>query len=290
MGKAVPKLDQIGILYHPKLPKSQPLGEEIFAFLEEHGLSPWLCSAWDEESVVRKSPELDMVVTLGGDGTVLRAARMMSQSGVPILALRVGRLGFLSEFEPAEWKERFGAVLSGEYWIETRMMLHAEVHRGDTTLNSYEALNDVVVSRGALARMVRLSTYIDGDFMTIYAADGVITATPTGSTAYALAVGGPIMPPELRNILLLPIAPHLSLDRAIVLSEGASVRIRVSTDHQAMLTVDGQFEVNLLDRDNVVITASQNVARFVRMREKTYFYRSLMQRLSYKPCDTEEVQ
>jgi NAD+ kinase len=199
---------------------------------------------------------------------------------VPILAIKVGRLGFLSEFEPAVWRERLPVILDGGFWIEERMMLHAEVQRGGDLLDSFEALNEVVVSRGALARMVRLATYIDGGYMTTYAADGVIVATPTGSTAYALAVGGPILPPEVKNILVIPIAPHLSLDRAIVLSQGASVRIEVSTDHRAMLTVDGQFEVGVLDGDNVLVKASPNVARFVRTRERTYFYRSLMKRLT----------
>ncbi len=280
--------NRIGILFHPKLPASLPLGEEIAAFLRERGLEPWLCSAWDEDEVKGRVCDLDLLITLGGDGTVLRAARMATRAGVPILAMKVGRLGFLSEFEPSVWRERLPAILEGHFWIEERMMLHAEVLRGENRLNAYEALNEVVVSRGALARIVRLATYIDGGYMTTYAADGIIVATPTGSTAYALAVGGPILPPELKNILVIPIAPHLSLDRAIVLSQGASVRIEVSTDHRAMLTVDGQFEVAVMDGDNVRVTASPNVARFIRTRERTYFYRSLMKRLTIN--HTEEAE
>ena len=286
--KEKPAFNRIGVLFHPKLPLSLPLGEEIQEFLEKQGLSPWLCSAWDEDEVKGKIGDLDLLIALGGDGTVLRAGRMAARTGVPILSVKVGRLGFLSEFEPAVWRERLPAILGGEFWIEERMMLHAEVQRGETRLNGYEALNDVVVSRGALARMVRLATYIDGGYMTTYAADGVIVATPTGSTAYALAVGGPILPPELKNILVIPIAPHLSLDRAIVLSQGASVRIQISTDHRAMLTVDGQFEVGVLDGDVVLVTASPNVARFVRTRERTYFYRSLMKRLVSNDEEKEE--
>ena len=273
--------NRIGVLFHPKLPHSLPLAKEMTAFLQEQKRPSWVGSAWDEDDVKRKIPELDLLITLGGDGTVLRAARMASHAGVPILAVKVGRLGFLSEFEPEGWQEHLAPILDGNFWLEERMMLHAEVQREDSSLYGFEALNDVVVSRGALARIVRLATFIDGGYMTTYAADGVIVSTPTGSTAYALAVGGPILPPELKNILVIPIAPHLSLDRAIVLSRGASVRIAVSTDHRAMLTVDGQFEVGLQDGDSVVITASENVARFVRTRERTYFYRSLMQRLTY---------
>jgi len=289
MTETKPAFNRIGILFHPKLPASLPLGEEIQDFLRERGFAPWLGSAWDEDEVRSEVGRLDLLITLGGDGTVLRAARMASQSGVPILALKVGRLGFLSEFEPAVWRERLPAILDGGFWVEERMMLHAEVQRGGDLLDSFEALNEVVASRGALARMIRLATHIDGGYMTTYAADGVIVATPTGSTAYALAVGGPILPPEVKNILVIPIAPHLSLDRAIVLSQGSSVRIEVSTDHRAMLTVDGQYEVGILDGDNVLVKASPNVARFVRTRERTYFYRSLMKRLTINHEERDET-
>jgi NAD+ kinase len=286
--EVTPSFNRIGILFHPKLPASLPLAEEMKDWLRDRGLSPWLGSAWDEDEVKGQIGELDLLITLGGDGTVLRAARMASRAGVPILSVKVGRLGFLSEFEPAVWRERLPAILDGGFWVEERMMLHAEVQRGGAGLNSFEALNEVVVSRGALARMVRLATYIDGGYMTTYAADGVIVATPTGSTAYALAVGGPILPPELKSILVIPIAPHLSLDRAIVLSQGASVRVEVSTDHRAMLTVDGQFEVAVMDGDNVRVTASPNIARFIRTRARTYFYRSLMKRLAVNHEEREE--
>jgi NAD+ kinase len=154
----------------------------------------------------------------------------------------MGRLGFLSEMGPEDWSAKLPKVLDGEYWIEERMMLKTETWRGDERIGEHIALNDVVISRGGLARVIRLHTEIDGDKLTTYVADGLIVATPTGSTAYALAAGGPILPPELHNILVLPIAPHLTLDRAIVLAEGSRVSVDVKTDHQAILTVDGQFE------------------------------------------------
>jgi len=129
--------------------------------------------------------------------------------------------------------------------------------------------------------VVRLSTYIDGGFLTRYTADGLIIATSTGSTAYALAAGGPILPPELKNFLLIPLAPHLSLDRAMVLSKGVSIRVRVSTDHTAVLTGDGQFEIELADGDEIVVNAGPSVGRFVRLQAKNYFYRTLMRRLGW---------
>jgi NAD+ kinase len=247
---------------------------------EVHGLAAWIGSTWDEDAVRAEVLGLDLLVTLGGDGSILRAARMGCEQGVPVLGVNMGRLGFLAELEPDAWTAALPRLLTGDYWIEERMMLYAEYHRG-ADCRGYEALNDVVVSRGSLARIVRLETHIDGSYLATYAADGLIVSTPTGSTAYAFAAGGPILPPQLRNILLIPIAPHLSMDRAIVLSQGAVVKVLVHTDHQAILTVDGQFEYELRDGDWVKVQASPHLSRFVRLQDKTYFYRTLMERLRW---------
>jgi NAD+ kinase len=209
---------------------------------------------------------------------------MAGSHNVPVLGINMGRLGFLAELEPEEWLDALPRLAGGNYWIEERMMLYAEFRRldhqqDDEERRGYDALNDVVLSRGSLARIVRLETYIDGGYLTTYAADGLIVSTATGSTGYALAVGGPILPPQLKNILLIPIAPHLSMERAIVLSQGAVVRVQIQTDHQAILTVDGQFEYELRDGDWVTVQASPHVGRFVHFQDQTYFYRTLMERL-----------
>ncbi len=272
-------IERVGLLHHPRLPESWRIAQEMADYLKGQGLHPWLGSAWDEEQVNRHIADLDLVITLGGDGTILRAARMAARHGVPILGVNMGRLGFLAEVEVAEWAEKLALVLEGKYWLEERMMLHVESWRAGEHLGTYEALNDVVVSRGSLARVVRLPTYIDGGYLTTYVADGLIISTATGSTAYALAAGGPILPPQLKNILLIPIAPHLCIDRAIVLSQGATVKLQVRTDHQAILTVDGQFEITLQDGDETVVTASPYVSYFLRTQDKAYFYRTLMERL-----------
>lgn len=275
---------QVAILYHPKKPESVPLAEQIALALEDHGCTPWVVSGWEEAEIVGRAQKLDLLVTLGGDGTILRAARMGARFGVPIIGVKMGRLGFLAEIQPEAWQAPFEQLLGGDYWLEERMMLDValEHHAASEPHNHhYEALNDVVVSRGNLARMVRIATSLDEGYITTYAADGVIVATATGCTGYALAAGGPILPPELKNILLVPIAPHLSLDRALVLSQGATVHLKVYTDHQAILTVDGQFEVDLVSEDTVIVTASDSVARFVRLRNRNYFYRTLMERLKW---------
>jgi NAD+ kinase len=271
-------MKRIGLLHHPKLPATQPMAESMARQTQAHGLETWIGSTWDEKAVAAEIAHLDLLVTLGGDGSILRAARMACKHGVQVLGVKMGRLGFLAELDPGQWGTTLPRLISGDYWLEERMMLYAEYHRGQTC-RAYEALNDVVISRGSLARIVRLKTYIDGSYLTTYAADGIIISTATGSTAYALAAGGPILPPELENFLIIPIAPHLSMNRAIVLGRDDKVEVEVHTDHQAILTVDGQFEYELQDSDWVTVQASPHTSRLVRFQDRTYFYRTLMDRL-----------
>jgi len=268
-----------GILHHPKIPYSQELAREVADFLAEHDRQTWVGSSWDIEAIRRQLHCLDALITLGGDGTILRTARVSASTGKFILGINLGRFGFLAELRPEDWQEGLEKVLSGQYRLEERMMLHSEHRRQGQLVDSYQALNEVVVGRGRLARVIRIATQVDGAQIAQYVADGLIAATPTGSTAYAFAAGGPIMPPTLRNILLVPIAAMFGLARPVVLSEGSSVRLTVDTDHEAMLTVDGQFEVALASGDEVWVRASEHSALFVRLRPPSYFYQSLSERL-----------
>ena len=165
-------------------------------------------------------------------------------------------------------------------------MLRAVVKQEGEVTGRAEALNDVVAGRGARAQVVHLYTEVDGGYLATYVADGLIVATPTGSTAYALAAGGPVLPPQLRNILLVPAAPHLSMERPIVLSEGVTVRITVTGGRPAVLTVDGKVLAELGDGDEVTVEASPHVARFARVQEKTYFYKTLVARLMPRNQDS----
>lgn len=271
----------IGVLHHPKVPHSVEAADDIAAALRDWGAQAWRGSTWDKAAVEAQLPRLDLLVVLGGDGSLLRAARMAAPHGTLILGVNMGRLGFLTECGPDQWRAVLSQVMAGQYWVEQRLMLHAESFRGETLLGEHDALNDVVVSRGSLARVVRLQARIDGGDLTTYIADGLIAATATGSTAYALASGGPVLPPQLKNFLLIAIAPHLSLERAIVLDQGAVVEIGVHTDHQAILTVDGQFEFTLGDGDRVIVRAASHAARFARVQPKNYFYRTLAARLRF---------
>ncbi len=278
----------IGILHHPKKPESSELAEEIGGFLRAQGVGEiWQESAWESEAVMDHLPNVDLLITLGGDGTLLRAARLGARHAVPMLGVKMGRLGFLAEIMPDNWQVPLRQMLDGAYWTEKRLMVRARVYRPGragqppTCICEYDALNDVVLSRGGLARVVRISAKLDNSYLTTYTCDGLIISTATGSTGYALAVGGPILPPELRNILVIPIAPHLSMDRAVVLAEGTEICLQAYTDHEAMLTVDGQFVVEVRDGDTVVVTGSPHLAQFIRLREPGYFYQSLMDKLSW---------
>jgi NAD+ kinase len=221
----------------------------------------------------------DLLITFGGDGTLVRTARITAGHALPILGVNLGRLGFLAELQPWEVDGRLQLLLDGQYWLEERMMLHAELKREEQSVGAFEALNDVVVSRGCMARVIRVNTYIDGQYLTTYTADGTIVATPTGSTAYTLAAGGPIVDPRLSNILLTPIAPHLTVARALVLPRETHVQLEVKAEYEAVLTIDGQVDVTLRDGDVVTVGASRHTCRFVRMSDRGYFYRTLLGRL-----------
>lgn len=272
----------IGILAHPQRPQTVPVAEQIAQFLALRGVETWLHSQWDEKSVAADVKKTQMVIAIGGDGAMLRAARVCATADVPVLGINMGQLGFLTEIAgPNSWETPLETVLRGDYWIESRMMVQASLLRAGETLASGEALNDIVISRGIAARTIRLETYIDGDWTITYNADAVIVATATGSTAYALACGGPILPPELRNILIVPVAPHLSMDRPIVLAEGATVEVVAAQDNmtEMVLTVDGVMVGDVIPGDIIRVQASQNISRFIRLRERHYFYRSLLDRL-----------
>jgi NAD+ kinase len=275
-------MKRMGVLAHPTRPQTAPFAEQIAETLRARGLDVWVFTQWDEHDVRPNVAGTDMVIAIGGDGAMLRAARVCATDNVPVFGINMGHLGFLTEVQqPNDWEKYIDNVLAGKYWIEQRMMVEAVVHREDEVVGRADALNDFVISRGNVTRMIQLDTYIDSEWTTTYNADALVISTATGSTAYALAAGGPILPPELRNILIVPVAPHLSLDRPIVLSEGAMVEIIVTSELHSdpILSADGALLCDLLPNDRIVIQASDLISRFVRLRERNYFYRSLLDRL-----------
>lgn len=284
MHDPLPDIKQVAVAAHPSLPGAIDEAEIIASYLNENGVQAVHGMLYDEQMCQRiDSRDFDMLIALGGDGTMLRAGHLCGPAQMPILGINMGRFGFLMEIRLEQWKDIMPRVLNGEYWLERRMMLCAVHNHEDKAVAEWEVLNEAVVSRGETVRPVHLVTNVDGRFLTTYVADGLIAATPTGSTAYALAAGGPILPPELRNILLVPIAPHLSIDRAIVLAEGSSVKIKVKTDHQAVLSVDGQPPVKLTTGDHVDIRTSDHTVKFVRFQDPGYFYRNLTPHMYLNP-------
>ena len=284
MSEKLLSLQSIAIVAHPQVPEASKEAVQICNFLNERGLQADHGLLYDEKLRRRvKSGEFDLVIALGGDGTMLRAGHLSGPLNIPILGINLGHFGFLMEVRQDQWQTFLPRVLDGDYWLERRMMLTAEQWRAGELLGTWEVLNEVVVSRGQIVRPVHLITYVDGRYLTTYVADALIASTATGSTAYALAAGGPILPPELRNILLVPVAPHLSIDRAIVLAEGSSVGITVQTDHQAVLSIDGQVPIGLADGDRVDTRASKHTVQFVRFQDPGYFYRNLTPHMEQNP-------
>lgn len=284
MAEKIFPLQRVAVAAHPQVPGASDEAAQIAAYLLAEGIPATHGLLYDEDLRRRIiSGEFDLLIALGGDGTMLRAGHLCAPKGIPILGVNLGHFGFLMEIRQDQWREALQRVFLGDYWLEDRMMLCAEQWRGDSLLGSWDVLNEVVVSRGKIVRPVRLETSVDGRFLTTYVADGLIAATPTGSTAYALAAGGPILPPELRNILLVPVAPHLSIDRAIVLHEGSAVSIIVHTTHEAVSSVDGQPPIDLADGDTVTARAGEHTARFVRFQDPGYFYRNLTPHMNQNP-------
>jgi NAD+ kinase len=260
---------------YPKMPEAFSEAEAMAVFLKEMGMDAPHGSIYDEDLRKRvRTGEFDLLIIAGGDGSILRAGHLCAPSRVPILGVNLGRIGFLLQVERTDWRAYFRKMFDGEAWIENRMMLRAEHIRAGDPMGEWHALNEVVVGRGQMLRPVRLTASVDGRELISYVADGLIAATPTGSTAYALAAGGPILPPELRNILLVPIAPHLSVDRAVVLAEGSTVSIIPKTEN-AVLSVDGQTPVGLMEDDRIDVRAADINAQFVRFGDPGYFYRNL---------------
>ena len=287
--KAPPK--RIAIIAHPSISGAQEEALKIQASLKEAGISAGIWSSTGDETLNRRLArgDFDALVALGGDGTMLRAGHLCGPLKVPILGVNLGRFGFLAEVKREEWTQVLPALMAGKYRLEDRMMLHAQHRRGSLSLGSWSVLNEVIVCRGMYVRPVTLRAQVDGYLLATYVADGLIAATPTGSTAYALATGGPILPPELRNILIVPVAPHLSMDRAIILPEGANVSIVVKTSHDAVFSVDGQPPVSMADGDEIYVTASEHTARFIRFEGPGYFYRSLRNYMEQNPVIRREL-
>jgi NAD+ kinase len=276
--------ERIAVLAHPKVEAAAIEAQKISVNLRGRGLHALDGSLMDDKLRAGVAAgEFDLVITLGGDGTVLRAGHLCAPYGVPILPVNHGRFGFLIEIEAGDWARYLDGLLVGEYWIEERMMLTAVLYRQGEKINTWDVLNEIVIGRTEQTRPVHIATRLDGRPLTTYVADALILSTPTGSTAYALAAGGPVLPPQAHNFLVVPVAPHLSMDRAIVLAKDTTVGIDILSDWQAMLSADGQPPEQLMSGDIVEVCASKNVVTIVRFQDAGYFYSRIISLMDQHP-------
>ncbi|HEX7434127.1 MAG TPA: NAD(+)/NADH kinase [Anaerolineaceae bacterium] len=284
MAYSNPPPAKIAVLTHPTLQDAVFEGEQVSDLLRQHGINVDQGPVQDE--ALRQhiaDGEYDTVIALGGDGTILHAGHFCAAKNTPLMGINMGHFGFLYEIQRDEWRNYIPRLLEGNFRLEKRMMLRAELLHDHQVLGAWDVLNEVIVCRGQIVRPVRLTAHVDGYLLTTYVADGLIASTATGSTGYSLAVNGPILPPELRNILIIPVAPHMSWDRAIVLSEGASVCITVNTGHDAVLSVDGESPIPMMDGDQVHVAVNNHSLSLIRFQNPDYFYRNLTPHLQQNP-------
>lgn len=216
--------------------------------------------------------DIDCVIVLGGDGTLLSVARKVAPAGIPILGVNLGNLGFLTSVELSGLKEGLDNLAQHGIHFEERMMLEAEVVRANSPPELFYALNDMVITKGAFSRMIRLTVSFSGQYVDTFPADGVIVSSPTGSTAYCLSAGGPIVSPDVEAMIFTPICPHNLYSRPMVISSTEEVSISMVTQGvEAMLTVDGQYGVHLKSRDEVIVRKAPFYTRLVRAKDRTFF-------------------
>jgi NAD+ kinase len=272
-------MNVIGILTKPNHPEMKAIVREVVAWLRERGkavvLTPQTAALLEKSAARYRGPladKADMILVLGGDGTILNAARLVEQRSIPILGINMGGLGFLTEVSSDRLYETLERVFAKDYAIEERLMLRVTLRRRGTSHMQATVLNDVVVTRGELSRMIAMTIVIDGQFMTSLRGDGLIVSTPTGSTAYSLSAGGPIVSPAVNAVVLTPICPHTLTHRPLLVPDTATLSITLTShDKGAMVMCDGQVGISMTEGDMVSIMPSPHKARLIRFPERTYY-------------------
>ena len=273
----------IGILYHPKKEAARTLAEKLRKSIEARNINVWKSSAWEVEEARKKINGTELLLTVGGDGTILRAVQLIVPESIPITGVNLGNLGFMTELSVDEVEEGLDDLIGGKGWIDERALLEAEIVSDDEQKpQKFYALNDVVLARGSIARVIHIEARINDELLTTYKADGVIVATATGSTGYSLAAQGPILYPQSRELLLVPIAPHLSASYSMVLHDSAVIKLTLMTYHSATISIDGHINSNLSSNAEITIQHSLNTVKFLRIHPQNKFYSSLERKLKGK--------
>lgn len=273
-------MKKIGIIAKTVTPESGKVLKDLLPWLKERGVE----AIMDSETAAMAGTEgqgrprtelptlVDVMVVLGGDGTILSVARLVCGTGVPIVGVNLGGLGFMAEIYKEEIYNTMEQVISGKGSFDERIMLDVKVQRHGEAVSEYTVLNDVVINKGALARIIDLETHINGSYVTTYRADGLILATPTGSTAYSLSAGGPIVHPSLGSILVTPICPHTLTQRPLVLSDSVLAEVIIkSAGENVYLTLDGQVGLSLKENDRITVQKSPCTTRLLLSPERDYF-------------------
>ena len=256
---------RIGFAYNPTSDAAIELRERAAGWVAVHGLDQWASAAADLATLREHLPDTDALVVLGGDGTFLRAARAVVDVDVPILGINVGKVGFLSKVEAGDIERVLRQLVDGAFALEERMAVEAVIQRAghDDAMHRHVALNDIVVARGSLARVCRLEVSIDASHLATFVADGLVVATPTGSTGYSFSAGGPIVEPTARNLILTPIAGYLTTIRSVVVASRVAVRCRVLDAHEALVSIDGREDVPIAVGDVVEVRTIARPVRFI---------------------------
>ncbi|MHB8644287.1 MAG: NAD(+)/NADH kinase [Thermomicrobiales bacterium] len=269
----------IGMLVHPQNPAARETAARIRARLEADDIPCWEESTRATDLSETHLAATRLLLVLGGDGSLMRAAQLTAPRDIPVVAVSLGRLGFLAELTPENAVEMLPQFLAGNYWLDRRLMLEVTVARADGTTETVLAANDAVVTNPKPSRILDISCAVDDAPVTTFVADAFIVSTPTGSTAYNLAAHGPIVAPWTQTMILTPVAPHLSSIDSLIISSDARVTLVASSREGAVLTSDGQLDIPLVSGDVVHICASPHTLSLARVNPRNHFYATLVSRL-----------
>ena len=275
-------MTRLGLAYNPTRAATFELRDRAMAWCNERGIGVWALESNDQQGLVDRLPQTDCLIVLGGDGTFLRAARALAVVDVPVLGVNSGRVGFLSKAEPDALEQVLGELVAGDYAFEPRMMLEARIEGGPVG-GPFAALNDAAVVRGSQVRVVHLEVTIGGSHVATWIADGVVVATPTGSTAYSFSAGGPILDPTARNLVVTPIAAYLSAVRSIVVGPQHPVRLRVIDGGDCMVSIDGREDHALSVGHAVEVRALERPLRLVEPAGALDFWELLRRKAALLP-------
>jgi NAD+ kinase len=278
-------IERIGFAYNPTNEAAVDLAARASGWCRIRGIDEWQAQASDLERLRHELPSTHALVVLGGDGTFLRAARAVAEVDVPILGINLGKVGFLSKAEEGDLETVLQRIVDGEFAIDERMVLEARILRGGHVGEDdvHIALNDIVIARGALARVCRLDVSIDGTHLATFIADGLVVASPTGSTGYSFSAGGPILDPIGRNLVVTPIAAYLSAFRSVVVSPEQIVRCRVVDAHEALVSVDGREDLPIAVGDTVEVRAVERPIRLLEPAGSLSFWDLLRHKVELLP-------